>query len=214
MRKTILLTALAAMFGLLTVAPAHAAGWALTIDTPLSFTFNGAEADTPAPTHGQATWNGNTTTQVSGSKVLLITPIHIGFGYEDYSVRNKVDYPTGPGTTGTSRVDTNIRLYDIALDLPTRFLNFTLGYGQGTANTDFANVGGTTVGQPPPNPIRNAAVTQYFLTVGIPLGQTFDVHIGYHWVTIQSQDVTTPGSAPDQSKFSGQMLSAGLRVNL
>lgn len=215
-QRTLKMALLAAMLGLVAVvaeSPARAAGWAITIDTPLSYTFNSGDATTSTANSPPATWNGRSTTQVSGSKVLLITPIHIGFGYEDYSVKNNITFPQGSGT-GTGQITTSIRMYDVALDLPMKYLNLTLGYGQGTADTDFAVISAGSGGAP--NPIRNATATQVFLVVGIPLGQTFDIHVGYHWLTVQQQDIVTPGSGggpSPQTQQDGQMLSAGLRFN-
>jgi hypothetical protein len=192
---------------------AFAEGWALTVDTPLSYTFNSGNASTPASTNnnGPATWHNRTTTDVSGSKVLLIAPFHLGVGYEDYSFTEKIDFPTNPGT-GTGQVKTNLRIYDVVVDIPMKHLNLTLGYGQGTADTDITSF---VAGQNNPTPIRGATVSQYFLVAGIPLGKSFDFHLGYHWLTIQGKDISAPGSnGPfDQTKQDGQMLSAGLRLN-
>jgi len=220
MRKSILLlAAMAACMGFGCGAfesEAFAAGWSLTLDTPLSFTFSNANASSPAPGNSAATWQNRTTTDVSGSKVLLIAPFHVGVGYEDYSFVQKLDYPSQGGGVGTARISTNIRIYDLVVDVPMEYLNLTLGYGQGTANTDIEAVSGGGVGQSNPNPIRDAKVTQTFVVVGIPLGARVDIHLGYHWVTIEDNDIVSPGNNPgphDQTQQSGQMLSAGLRLN-
>jgi hypothetical protein len=211
MRRLILLgAAAAALLGL--VPHAFAAGWALTVDAPLSFTFNNANASSPAPGNSAATWHNRTTTDVSGSKVLLIAPFHVGVGYEDYSFRSKLDYPT-QGGTGVAQVQTNLRIYDLVLDIPMKYLNVTVGYGSGTADTDIEPLG--TPGQTSPAPIRNATVTQVFLVLGIPLGARVDVHVGYHRLTIEDKDIVTTGNPGpyDQTQQNGDMLSAGLRLN-
>lgn len=211
MRRLIWIAVAAATF--LGFAPhAFAAGWALTLDTPLSFTFNDANASTPVAGNSAATWRNRTTTNVSGSKALLIAPFHVGVGYEDYSFTQKLDFPIGGGATGVGQVTTNLRIYDLVVDVPMKYLNLTLGYGMGSADTDFIAF---TPGQTNPSPIRNANVTQVFLAAGIPLGTRIDLHVGYHWVTIEAKDIVNPGnSGPfDQTQQSGQMLSAGLRLN-
>lgn len=213
MRKALFSAALATLVLALMAGSALAAGWAITLDTPLSYTFNSGNSNTPAAGRAPSTWNGSSTTQVSGSKVLLITPIHIGFGYEDYSVRNGLTFPAFGGT-GTGQVNTNFRIYDVALDLPMRYLNLTFGYGQGTADTDFTVLSGPP-GTGTPSPIRNATVTQYFAVVGIPLGERLNIHVGYHWLTVQAKDMVIPGTNPpfDQTLLDGQMVSAGIRLN-
>jgi hypothetical protein len=210
MRRLVLAAAIVAA-GILTASNALAAGWSLLIDAPVSYTFNSSDANTPTTPSNLVSWQNPTTQTVSGSAALLITPIHIGFGYEDYSVQNKITFPTGGNGTGTGLISTNLRFYDIALDLPMKHLNLTFGYGQGTADTDFVPLTGGSQGTP--TPIRNATASQYFLLVGIPLGQTFDLHVGYHWVTIAPKDLASSSGTNGQTKFDGQMLSAGLRFN-
>jgi hypothetical protein len=210
MRRLILLgAAAAALFGL--VPHASAAGWALTLDAPLSFTFNDAATTKPAPANSAANWRNRTSTEVSGSKVLLIAPFHVGVGYEDYSVGQKVDYTSGGGAPAVAKLVANFRIYDLVLDIPMKYLNVTLGYGSGSADTDIVSVGQ----QGNPAPIRTATVTQYFLTLGIPLGTRVDLHVGYHRLMVEEKDVIPPGSpAPyDQLQLSGDMISAGLRLN-
>lgn len=191
---------------------AQAEGWALTVDTPLSFTFNSGDASSPRAGSSAATWRNRTTDDVSGSKVLLIFPFHLGVGYEDYSFKQKIDFPLNPGVTGTGQLATNVRIVDVVVDIPMKYLNLTLGYGSGTADTDISTF---VAGQSNPQPIRNANVSQYFLTAGIPLGKSFDLHVGYHWVTIEAKDIQQQGQTGpfDQTSQSGQMLSAGLRLN-
>jgi hypothetical protein len=202
--------------GLLAGSSAFAAGdWALTVDTPLSYTFNSGNATTGASGGAPATWHSRTATNVSGSKVLLIAPFHVGVGYEDYSFAQKADFTQGGGGTGIAQLNTNVRIYDVVVDIPMKHLNLTLGYGTGTADTDLTIVNGGGGGNSPA-PIRNANVSQYFLVAGIPLGKSLDLHLGYHWVTIAEEDLTNTGNnggPNDQTKLSGQMLSAGLRFN-
>jgi hypothetical protein len=217
MRRSIWMAVAAATF--LGLAPhAFAAGWALTLDTPLSYTFNDASATTPSPGGAPANWHNRTTTEVSGSKVLLIAPFHVGIGYEDYSVAQSFDFVAGGNNApAVGKAVTNLRIYDLVVDVPMKYLNVTLGYGSGTADTDLFQTAGPGTGGQNPTPIRNANVTQTFLVLGIPLGSRLDIHVGYHWIKIQEQDIVHPGpgaqGTPDQTALSGEMLSAGLRLN-
>ena len=192
-------------------ATSNAAGWSLTADSPLSYTFDKAAATIPASGSTAADWRNRSTSDVSGSKVMLIAPFHLGVGYEDYSFSQKVDFVTG-GPPGTARITTNVRMYDVALDLPMRLLNVTLGGGTGSASSDVQVVAG---GVGSPAPIHNADVSQAFLIAGIPMGASWDLHVGYHWVSIQNKDIVKPGQTGNFDKLqqSGQMLSAGLRLN-
>lgn len=210
MRKlTSFLFELAACLALAT--PSFAAGWSLTADAPLSYSFDKGAASIPAVGSSVATWRNRSASDVSGSKVLLIAPFHVGIGYEDYSFSQKVDFATG-GPPGAARITTDVRIYDIAVDIPMRLLNLTLGAGTGSANTDIVVIAG---GVGSPAPIWNADVTQAFVTLGIPLGANWDLHAGYHWVSIQNKNIVKPGQTSNFDKLqqSGEMLSAGFRLN-
>jgi len=91
------------------------------------------------------------------------------------------------------------------------YLNLGLGYGQGEADVDIvlpAIVNSVVA------PIRHANVTQAFVTLGIPLGARLDLHVGYHWVQVAEKDVVNSnGGTPDKLQASGEMLSAGARLN-
>lgn len=210
MRRLILLgVAAAALFGL--VPHAFAAGWALTVDAPLSYSFKDTNVNKPNPQGGGGVgqYDKQTTGDVSGSKVLLITPFHVGVGYEDYSVSQDITISNCPsGCSGKAKI--NFQIIDVVIDIPLKYLNIGLGYGSGNANVDIdlpAGAGGTLK-------VRNANVDQVFLTLGIPLGAHLDLHVGYHRVSVEEKDFVTGGSSqPDQLLVSGDMLSAGLRLN-
>lgn len=187
-----------------------AADWALTVDTPLSYTFNKkAIADPIPPNNGQAVFTDTTTGNVIGSKVMLIAPFHIGVGYEDYSVRQKVNIPVC-ACPAQGEVRLGIRMIDVMVDIPTRVFNFGLGYGFGTADVDIGLPSAIGINV---NPVRHANAEQTFAVLGLALGQRLDVHLAYHLVSIQG--VTFRDSSGTQSKLtaSGSMLSGGLRLN-
>ena len=205
MRNLLLLLGIAA--GLLLASTSYAAGWSLTADTPLSYTFDKSNANQPPPGcvgSCYATWDHRSTGSVSGSKVLLIAPFHLGVGYEDYSIAQNLSIVPPCGGACTGKVKANLQITDIAIDIPTRFLNFTLGYGAGQANVDIL------VGSP--LPVHHVNVSQAFVAIGIPLGSALDIHAGYHWVSVEKKDFTT-GGGTNQILLNGQMLSAGLRLN-
>jgi hypothetical protein len=185
------------------------AGWSLTVDTPETFTFAHSNVNTTVAAGNQpAAYTSQTTTDVSGSKVTLIAPFHIGIGYEDYSVaQNAVCLPCGNNAFVKFRA--NFQFYDVLVDLPLHWLNVSLGYGMGTARM--------TAVLPPGNPvisIQPADASQYFLVLGIPFGP-FDIHLGYHRITTEEKDVIPSGSPGpyDKAQASGDMLSAGLRLD-
>jgi hypothetical protein len=210
MRHPILFAAVAAAF-LALASVSHAAGWSFTADAPLSYTFDkGAVNKLLNPAGAQGNWSSKTSTDVSGSKVMLIAPFHIGVGYEDYTVNQT--FTAGPPCTVVcaGHAHLNIQMVDVMIDIPTRFLNIGLGFGQGQASLEaLAPPNGT------PNLARHADAQQAFLVLGIPLGTRWDLHVGYHWVTVQEKDIKFAGQNPPYDKLqgSGTMLSAGARLN-
>jgi hypothetical protein len=200
------------MLGMASVT--RAAGWSFTADTPLSFTFDKPAVNKQVnPAGAQGNWSNKTTTDVSGAKVMLIAPFHIGVGYEDYTVNQT--FTAGPPciVVCAGHAHINIQMVDVMIDIPTRFLNIGLGFGQGQANLQAIapSPGGIYV----PNLARHADAQQAFLVLGIPLGTRWDLHVGYHWVTVQEKDIKFAGQNPPFDKFqgSGEMLSAGARLN-
>ena len=131
MRISILSAAAIAVF-LGFASSSFAEGWSFTADTPLSYTFDKPAVNKQVnPNGAQGFWSSKTSTDVSGSKVMLISPFHIGVGYEDYTVTQK--FTAGPPCilicAGHAHI--NIQMVDVAIDIPTRFLNIGLGFGQG-----------------------------------------------------------------------------------
>lgn len=143
---------------------------------------------------------------VSGFKVGVSLPFLVGFGYESYKAAlDKKDL--GLGTKG----DLNFQLIDIFFNLPVPVVNIALGVGAGTATFDpdkFDLGGGDSV------TLNAANVTQYFVSLGIPIAVLFDVHVGYH-VLSGSFDIKTTssgGTSKDSSDLKATMISLGAKV--
>jgi len=206
------IVSVAAVVGIGPEVSAFAHGWDLAVDTPVEFTFDKSGPNKPAPGNTAAKWSDTTSTNVSGSKVMLTTPLHIGIGYEDYSVIQKIN--AGGGCTGncSGHGKESIQMVDVMVHLPIAGFNVGLGYGQGQANFD------AIVAAAPgnPNSAHHAAAEQVFLVLGIPTGKNWDVHLGYHWITVSTnKDIKYPTqtSGFDQFQGSGEMLSLGVQYS-
>ena len=209
MQKLALLIAVAiASTGL--AATSNAAGWAITADTPLSYTFDKKQASDPIPpNNGFAEFSDTTASNVSGSKVMIIAPFHVGVGYEDYSVKQKLNIPPcGFCSQGNLRL--GIRMTDVMIDIPGRFVNLGLGYGTGTADVEINLPAALGIVAPA---AHNVSAEQTFIVLGIPLGQRFDLHVGYHVVTVDRKIVKDSNGNLSHLQESGSMLSAGARLN-
>ena len=137
--------------------------------------------------------DGTAADSVTGYKLALSTPFFVGVGTENYTGTFK-----GSGTDPDTKVTSN--LFDLFLTLPVPFVNIGVGLGAGTASIDS---GGTSIW-------KDATLTQYFLTVGLPILVLFDVHVGYHVIS-GSADPKAGVTAPKIS-LDGNMISLGAKV--
>ena len=137
---------------------------------------------------------GNDADKVSGFKAAVNFPLLFGLGFEDYTAT------LDTGNSGGGAREVGITMFDIFLDLPTPLINIGLGAGAGTAEVvdDEAST----------EEFSDTTVLQAFVTLGIPIYELFDVHIGYHLIkgTADNKDTSLPNFVID-----GDMLSVGVR---
>jgi hypothetical protein len=141
---------------------------------------------------------------VAGYKVGVSLPFLVGFGYEAYNAAlDKKDFG--------AKADLDFRIFDVFLNLPVPVVNIALGLGAGTAtfNPDKFDLGGGVTFK-----TDSAAVTQYFVSLGIPIATLFDVHLGYHVLNGKFDTKTTVGgvTAKDSSDLKASMISLGAKV--
>ncbi|MBI3992764.1 MAG: hypothetical protein HY342_05795 [Candidatus Lambdaproteobacteria bacterium] len=130
---------------------------------------------------------------VTGYKIGLSLPFFVGVAMENYTGTFN-----GSGSEPDVKVTNN--LYDVFFNLPLPILNIGLGLGTGTASID---TGSTSYW-------KDATLTQYFLTVGLPILVLFDVHVGYH--VISGSADPKPGLGAPKISLDGNMVSVGAKV--
>lgn len=198
---------------------AKSATWAIAVDLPVAYTFDHDKLNKRARgSGGFGQYNDTTTQNISGAAVFLISPWHVGIGYESYTIKQDISVgPRDPNNGCTQNCDGSIefdlKMIDILIDIPMRYLNLGLGYGTGEASFD--TILSPQQGQGP-LPIRHANVDQYFVILGLPLGRHFDVHFGYHHVSVEEKDLF--GAGQNQGPFdtlqaSGDLVTFGARYN-
>jgi len=175
--------ALAAVFILAFASAAQADTFSVFADVPVA----GEMKSTPAV--GKAI---GTETSPSGFKVGLTLPFYVGLAYESYS--QGIDPTTIGGATGYSF---NTTMTDVFLNLPLPVVNIAVGMGAGTS---------TIKGPQAVVGISDAALTQTFVSLGLPFAAVFDVHLGYHMI---SGKQPVKGSA--DYNVSGSMTSLGVK---
>lgn len=193
------------------------AEWGISLDAPLTYYFDSPEVTRPpAGNSNPVLWKSPEPGKVEGFLLSIVAPpklfgiARVGVGLEDYSVTAPV-LVTGCPAPCDVTVKLDLEIYDLFLDIPTELLNFGAGYGQGN--------GKISVKVPPTIPpvtIANPNVYQWFVSLGAILGR-FDLHLAYHWVSVQEVAISgggnNPGQPPDHFRGSGRMMSLGARVN-
>jgi hypothetical protein len=187
---------------------ACAAGWSFTLDVPLVYTFDSKAINKPIPPNtGTANFTDRSSGDVLGMKLMVIAPFHVGVGYEDYSTVPNIAVSGFPGT-GSVRL--GIRMVDVMVDIPGRIFSLGLGYGVGTASVDInlpAAVPQTVA------PLRRVNAQQGFAVIGVALRPRLDLHLAYHSVSVDPVRVSDSGGNLSALRASGQMVSAGVRLN-
>ncbi len=200
------------------------ATWSIAVDFPASYTFDHDKANKRVNAAGGfGQYNDTTTHNITGAGVFLISPWHVGIGYESYTIKQDITVGPQTGNNGcTPNCDGSIELtmymVDILIDIPMRYLNLGLGYGSGEAsyNILLSQQGGGGGGGGGPLPVRHANVDQIFVMLGLPLGRHFDVHLGYHLVSVEEKGIVGTGqnNGPfDTLQASGELYTLGARYN-
>lgn len=135
-----------------------------------------------------------------GYSVGLITPFHVGVGYDkfDFEVENADE-------TG----DASYEIMSLIVRLPVEMMNVAVAYGEGTImadDIDFGAAGKLTFDD---TSVRKAA-----FHFGVPLAETFDLRVSYHDIIAEP----TEGQNPDGSEFKTELfgadaLTAGVAVH-
>jgi len=108
-----------------------------------------------------------------------------GVGYESY----KGDFKP---SQFSEAVELDYTFTNLLLDLPIPLMNLTLGYGVGEIVAED--------GKP------SWDATQQFINLGIPIGAVFDVHLGYHVISGDSNN------KPDTGDAKATTTTVGVRV--
>lgn len=154
----------------------------LSLDTPLVFNFD----------------DGGEASGVSGYLLSLAFPFNIGIGYEDYTIEEE-DIDLG------ETLLINVQMTNIFIYIPLDSLNFTLGYGEGSASFDpksFVTAVGTL-------DLEDAELDQYLLRAGFKLSETWDVHVGYQ-VLSGGAEILNSGVKVGETNLDGNLYTAGL----
>ena len=177
------LTGLALMGFVLAAQTARADTLAVSADLPVAM-------DLTIKSSGTTT--NYSDSSVSGLGVGVSLPFLIGLGYENYA---------GKFSKSGSKFDYGVSMYDLFINLPIPVVNIALGGGVGTGSISKTNFG---------NVYKDADLTQWFASLGIPILPLVDVHVGYH--AFSGTNKAKSGTGFSDAKASGDMWSLGVKV--
>jgi hypothetical protein len=189
-----------AMVGALAVArPAWADTLSVSADLPVSSSITVKQAANAASGNPASTTTFDSKS-ISGYTLGLSFPFLIGLGYENYSSSLSKGVPAG-----TLKFDYDVTMYDIFLNLPLPVINIAIGAGMGTgkiANEKLNGVSQTSTS-------KDADLTQWFASLGIPVAKLVDLHVGYHSFSGTNKTKTVTQS---DRKVDGSMYSVGVKI--
>ena len=181
--KKIILTVFAATSLLLYSTPSFAV-LNFSVGVPLSHTFTGK-------------WSGGTAIEsegVSGYFIQIGVPMLPGLGMDSYETKLKC--------TGCSKVPKlSTSMYNLYYLLPIPIINLTLGIGTGKIQYYWGSVAGD-----------DAAATQFYTSIGVPIMPLFDLHLSYR--SISSKIESTSGSDKgEKDDVGGNIMGLGIGFN-
>ena len=167
-------------------SPAQADFFSVAVDSPVAFSFDDA----------------STVKDVSGAKFSVSFPFLVGLAYEKYDVTQTQSGLNLLSQPVTEDFVSTISMVDIFFTLPIPFVNIVLGLGSGTAKFEGPNS----------QFYKNADLTQYFVSVGIPFAAILDIHVGYHVISGEAESTSLTNPAVVNKKMDGNMTSIGLKL--
>ncbi len=137
-----------------------------------------------------------------------ISGIILGWGFENHIGVGLESYTAAANDTAKGiKTDVTYTFLDAFVFFDALSLKWQVGLGIGSAKVDaFTDATPATLGP------GDADATQFFLTTGIPLGDTTSVTLGYRAVNAEVDNITV-GGTPSGKAFdlSGVLISLGLQ---
>ena len=163
---------------------------------------------------------------VSGYSVGISHPAPFipNIGYSSVSFKDKETIDSDNSTSSVSLVTTTtIKTINLFYNVPFPVVTITVGFGYGADNlntgmetkTTIVETYGGTPNKLTPDDLENS-VTEVFFHIGLPFWNTVEFHLGYHFMSFSSIDitksVTLAGNYTTDKNYSGGMTTIGVQV--
>ena len=166
--------------------------------------------------------------KVSGGSVGISHPAPFipNIGYSSVSFIDKETIDSDNSTSSVSLVTTTtIETINLFYNVPFPVVTITVGFGGGSDNlktgvktkTTIVETYGGTSNELTPDDLENS-VTEVFFHIGLPFWNTVEFHLGYHFMSFNSIDITKGVSIQGKKyptvkkSYKGGMTTIGVQV--
>ncbi len=156
--------------------------------------------------------------KVSGGSVGISHPAPFipNIGYSSVSFKDK-ETITDSSDSVSLETTTTIKTINLFYNVPFPVVTITVGFGYGADNLYTGVETITTIDQVESN--LETSVSEAFFHIGLPFWNTVEFHLGYHFMSFESIDITSESTkirgtyANDNKKnYSGGMTTIGVQV--
>ena len=164
--------------------------------------------------------------KVSGGSVGISHPAPFipNIGYSSISFIDKESITDPSDSTSSVSLDTKITINTINLfyNVPFPVVTITLGFGGGSQNLRTGVDTKTTIvenNKAEDQSDLKTSLIEAFFHIGLPFWNTIEFHLGYHYMSLNSIDITSKKSVVfdgnytiDKKSYSGGMTTIGVQV--
>ena len=156
--------------------------------------------------------------KVSGYSVGISHPApfipNIGYSYVSFIDKESITKPSDNSSVSLETT-TTIKTINLFYNIPFPVVTITVGFGYGADNLYTGVETITTIDQVESN--LETSVSEAFFHIGLPFWNTIEFHLGYHFMSFSSIDITKSdkfqGKYPTVKKsYSGGMTTIGVQV--
>ena len=156
--------------------------------------------------------------KVSGYSVGISHPAPFipNIGYSSVSFEDKETITDSSDNTVSLDTTTTIETINLFYNVPFPVVTITVGFGYGADNLNTGVETITTIDQVTSN--LETSVTEAFFHIGLPFWNTVEFHLGYHFMSFSSIDITKSVNFQGKNyptvkkSYSGGMTTIGVQV--
>ena len=140
---------------------------------------------------------------------------NIGYSYVSFIDKESITNPSDNSSVSLETT-TTIKTINLFYNIPFPVVTITVGFGYGADNLYTGVETITTIDQVTSN--LETSVTEAFFHIGLPFWNTIEFHLGYHFMSFSSIDITKSDKFQGKNyptvkkSYSGGMTTIGVQV--